>query len=324
MGAGSLGRVTASSALVLALLTDAHGSESAATRTARAARTTVADTATQSPWRLELNAGFEYDDTLAVLDIDQRSTEDDVALRLAAKLAYEQPLTAATDVQFDYGYNRTIHEEFSDFDVETHVAAGGVAHDFGAFKAGAAYRFVSSQLGAEPFLDLHQFAPYVSRLFARRYFLRGGYTATRKLFANRPDRDATAQDAELNGYLFLDGLRRYLRVAYKFTAENTNAARFDHHGHTVRVRYAQRFALLGAPAVVKLGIRYEERDYLSLTPALGAERHDRRLAFDGALKVDLAPRWYVLARYRFGHNTSNLAAVDFNENLASLTLGFVY
>jgi hypothetical protein len=277
---------------------------------------------TKSPFSVELTVGVEYDDTLAVLDLDQSTTQDDVRLLLGADFGYKHALSDSVEAKAGYSYSRSIHEAFSDFDIETHLVTGELKKDFGAFDAGAAYRFVSTQLGSDPFLELHQFAPYVYRLFGKTAFVRGGYTATRKLFKGRSDRDATTQDADINVYWFLDGIRRYVRVGYRFTAENTNEARFDHFGHTARLRFSQRFDLLGRNAAFKAGLRYEERNFRSITPALGEERLDQRLSFDTSLEVDIARHWFVVARYRHGANSSNLATVDFNENRVSMTVGY--
>lgn len=296
--------------------------EDETTEAADAAVPAAAVIALPKGWRLEASAGVEYDDTLSVLDVDRRTSEADFALVFGAEGSYERHLSEDTEAKVRYRFSRSMFDEFSAFDVGTHLVSGELEHDFGEIDAGVVYRFVSSALASEPFLTLHQISPNVSRFFGRTVFVRGDYTFSRKRFEGRTERDGNNHEIGLNAYLFLDGIRRYVRLGVKHSLENTEANQFDHSANTLRARYAQRFDAFGKPFEFKCGFRYEKRAYTSVTPSIGDERDDIRLSFDARFEVELAQNWFAVADYKRGQYSSNLDAVDFDENRYGLSLGF--
>ncbi len=280
-----------------------------------------ADAGKDSPLSFEISAGAEYDSNVSVAAIDTNTGAGDFAAVLDAGIDFETELGSDTEFNLGYNFSQSLHDQFTNFDIQTHFASASVSHDFGAFDAGGAYRYAYSRLGGTGFLTLQQFSPYVSTFLAKKVFVRTAYTYSDKNFKNRIDRDSTVHAGGADVYFFADGVRRFFVVGYKYEDENAVDPQFDFQANHFKARFTQRFPVGSRDAKLKLGWRYEMRNYSSITPSIGAIRDDDRHRFQAEVEIPITDIVFGNIEYEYSNYSSNLPSADYNQNLVSARLG---
>ena len=274
-----------------------------------------------SPFSLELSAGVESDSNVSVNELDANTGADDQAAVFDADLDYELALGESTDLQLGYGLSQTSYDDFSEFDLQNHLLTGEVSRDFGDFDAGVAYRYIHTRLGGHDYMITQQASPSVSRFFGRTLFARAEYTFSDKDFDEINERDATVHAGGADLYWFLKGVRTYVVFGYRYRDENAEDAQYDYGSNNLKLRLSQRFRFMARDATLKLGWLYEQRDYASATPAIGANRDDDRNRLQAELELPLGERFFTVLDYEYGGFSSNLESADYDQHVASLRVG---
>lgn len=285
------------------------------------AQSSEVDEKTESPFSFEFSAGVEYDDNISVNELDTNTNSDDFSAVFDGNIRFEKDVGSNTDFELSYNFSQSLHDEFTDFDIQSHLGSASISHDFGSFDAGAAYRFVFSRLGGESFLTLQQFSPYVTKFFGGKFFIRADYTYTDKDFDNRVDRDAETHAGGADFYYFIDGVRTYLVFGYKYKNEDAVDPQFDFNAHNLKVQFSQRFPIGERNLKLKVRWRYETRDYTSITPSINAQRDDDRHRLEIELEIPITDRIFVLAEYEYSDFSSNLPSADYTQSFAGLRVG---
>ncbi len=275
----------------------------------------------ESPFSVDVSAGVEYDSNISVNEIDSSTGADDFAAVLDADLEFETELGEDTEFGLGYSFSQSLHADFTNFDIQSHFASAELSHDFGEFDVGAAYRFIYTRLGGDGFLVMQQVSPYLTKFFGKKLFMRADYTYTDKDFENRIDRDAAVHAGGADIYYFLNGVNTYFVAGYKYEDEDAIDPQFDFQSHNVKARLSQRFPMGERDAKLKLGWRYESRDYSSITPSIGAIRDDSRHRFQAELEIPITDSVYTSLEYEYSDFTSNLPSADYTQNLAGARLG---
>lgn len=274
-----------------------------------------------SPFSVELAAGAEYDSNVSVDQLDANTGADDFAAVFDADLGYEGDLGENTEFDLGYSFSQSLHDEFTNFDIQSHFGSAGLSHDFDAFTLGGSYRIVYSKLGGSGFLTLQQDSPYVSKFFGKKLFVRADYTFTDKNFHNRVDRDSEVHAGGADVYYFINGVRTYFVIGYKYEDEDAVADEFDFKAHNVKVRFAQRFPFGSRDGQFKIGWRYENRDYSAVTPSISAIRDDERNRFQAEIETPFTDRLFGRLEYEYSDFSSNLPSANYKQHLASARLG---
>jgi hypothetical protein len=75
---------------------------------------------------------------------------------------------------------------------------------------------------------------------------------------------------------------------------------------------------------LKTELRYETRDYEHPTLSIGAPRQDDRYQFEASLEIPVSDRSVTRIGYKHADNRSNLASVDFDENVLSVSFNAIF
>ncbi len=284
----------------------------------------AADDGGRIKWEFEASSGLEYDSNISVIQLDTNTANDDFAGLIDASLSLTAPLGEGTELRAGYDFSQSLHFDFTNFDIQSHRASAGVGHDFGPVTFDLDYNFAHASLGRKGFLDLNRITPSLSGFLGRSVFVRLAYDYTDKNFLNRTARDATTNAVGLSVYYFLDGTRSYFTTAYRYKDENATAAEFDYRGHELRLRYTRKFPFGAEEGRVRIGGRYEKRNYRSVTPSIGAVRDDDRLRIETSLELPLTRHLFTEFEYEFDDFSSNLPSADFKQHLLSARLGVRY
>lgn len=269
----------------------------------------------------EASAGVEYDSNISVIELDVSTASDDFAGVFEAGIGFEAELGQGTEIDLSYDFSQSLHDEFTQFDIQSHRGSIGIEHDFGRVSAGAAYIFADAALGGDGFLTLQQISPFVSGFLGKSVFIRAAYEYRDKNFKNRTDRDAEVHAGGADIFFFIDGIRTYLLGGYKYEDENTVADQFDFTGHNFKFRFVKRLPFRGRDAKLELGWRYEKRNYDSVTPSIGEVREDTRHKLKAELEIPVTDHVYVLVEYEYSDFSSNLPSADYTQNFAGLKVG---
>lgn len=266
----------------------------------------------------EVGAGLEHDSNVAVLELDASADAGDAAALLELGVAYDRPGDAKLDFGAGYNFSETIHEDFSAFDVRIHRGSARTSYDLGRLDVGATLQHAYAELDGNDFLTLTQLSPYVSRLVGRRLFLRFAYADTDKDFASNPGRDAVASSWSSDAYVFVNGLTTYLVFGHRYDDEDAGDAAFDYRGQRLNVQLSQRFSMQAREITLRAYLRFENRDYRSVTPSLGALRRDERRELEATAEIPVGRRVLARVGLKRADNESNLSAVDFGETVLSV------
>ncbi|MFQ5482825.1 MAG: hypothetical protein ACE5ER_08695, partial [Nitrospinaceae bacterium] len=101
--------------------------------------------------------------------------------------------------------------------------------------------------------------------------------------------------------------------------EDATAPEFDYFGN--RITGMVKMPLLFG-SEIRLRYQYLFRDYLNPTPSIGVDRQDIR----NTATVTLSRKFFKKAEVKFSYqhidSASNLASVDFKENVVNFSVGF--
>jgi Surface lipoprotein assembly modifier len=276
----------------------------------------------KSPFSMELSAGVEHDSNVSVTEIDANTAADDYAAVIDADFNYRIPVEADTDLRLSYGFSQSLHDEFSEFDLQNHLLSADLSHDFGDVDAGATYRYIHTRLDNEAFLEMQQVSPYFSRFIGKKVFVRGDYTFTDKKFEDLGDRDADQHAIGGDIYFFIDGVRTYVVTGYKYKDEDARDSQFDYRSHNLKLRLARRFEVIERDATFKVSWLYEARDYKSITPLIGEKRNDDRNRLQAEVEVPVNDSFFVSLDYEYGDYSSDLFTADYKQHVVTLKAGF--
>ncbi len=268
-----------------------------------------------------VNAGARYNSNVSVSELDVNVGTSDVSAKLSAQVKFEQEFGENTEFDIRYKLSTTTHAEFSKFDVLTHLVSTKLEHDFGDFKAGVSYQFANSNLNQSDFLTLNQISPYASGFIGKKAYIRGFYGYADKAFKSNPTRDANVHKGGADIYFFLDGVRQYIQTGYSHENSDANADEFDYGAHKIKLRYIKRLDMFGRKTKLKVGWRYEKRDYDNITPSIGVVRDDNRNRFQLELEVPLTKTFYAQLELERAIHSSNLPSADYNRNIAAFSIG---
>lgn len=278
-------------------------------------------------WPIEISvaAGFQYDDTVTVEELDRSSDIDDFAAVLDLDLNYRKRFDQGTDLRLGYSLAQKSYFDESEFDLQIHNLSLDLKQNFDDFDIGLQSYSVLARLDNDELLSFQHVSPYFTSFLTRRLYLRASYYYRNKDFPDNPDRDGDVHAGDADLYFFLDGTRSYLVAGLRYEDENTRAAQFDFTGQQLELRYSRRLDLYGdRPVRLRLDWRYEDRDYTSITPSIGERRDDRRQRWRARLDLPINSTLTTLLTYQHRSHDSNLASADFDDNRIEVQLEAVF
>jgi hypothetical protein len=157
-------------------------------------------------------------------------------------------------------------------------------------------------------------------MFAERLVLRMAWAWTDKEFATDATRDARTRTLSGDAFVLLDGIRHYLMLGYRHDDERADARDFEYAGNRWSAHWIRRVTAGRHEPLLRVGLRYEERQYAGAGLLLDTARRDQRIRLETRIELPVSSRLTGVASYEFADHRSNLAAVDFSEHLLALSL----
>jgi len=280
---------------------------------------------TDWPVKVTLAGGLHYDDTLAIVELDEVLETGDTAVVLDMDIDYEKRFKQGTDLRAGYSLSQKSYFNETAFNLQIHNLSLNVKQNFERFDLGLETYHVHSRLDNNGFLNFTHISPYFTTFLTRKLYLRGSYFYRDKTFENNPDRDGTVNAVDADFYYFMDSVRHYVVAGFRYEDEDTLSPSFDFTGNQVELRYVRRLDLYGnQPSRLRLDWRYEDRDYSSVTPSIGERRDEQRERWRVRLDLPVNQRLTTLVSYEYRNQDSNLPSADFNENRFEVQLEAVF
>jgi len=276
------------------------------------------ETASQdrNSYSAELRVGGEYDSNVSVDELDASSERSDYALLLEGQLEFQRKISDTARLSLGYDLSQSYYDEFSELDRQTHILSADLRDKLRGVDIGLSYHYVDSRLSGDDFLNIQRVSPYLSAFLSKKVFGRLAYVYTDKDIIGSAERDADTNSGELDLYWFRQGLRSYFNVGYRYKSEDATAARFDYRANSVKLRYVQRFELLGRLAKLELAWRFEDRDYSSPTPRIMEDRQDDRNRWQVNVEIPVLEDAAVEFFYTYNDYDSNLESADYGQTIA--------
>lgn len=273
----------------------------------------------QQRFRLATRVGIEYDDNVSVPEIDATSDRGDGAFVADLATSYRILDSERTALEAGYDFTQSLHFDLSDADLQSHGLWLDGAHAVGALDAGLGYRFGTSTLGGDGFLNLHEVRPRLDLP------VRSGWTAQlavaylNKDFLDSRDRDRDAHhvSAGVQNFFRLPDSRLRAHAGLRFEAEDARGAQFDYLGFSLGGGVRIPFEWRGEWSL-DLAYRLRLRDYSNETPSIGEVRLDLDHGVGVGLMRRITRGVEAHLDYRFTGADSNLPSADYVDN----TVGF--
>ncbi len=264
----------------------------------------------------EIAVGGEYDSNVSVEEVDAAISESDYALTLELGLGLQQPLSDNTELGLSYDFSQSNYDEFSQVDRQTHLLGADLGLDLEAVDSNLSLFYVHSRLDGDEFLELYRVSPAVSGFLAKKWYARGAYVYSDKNIDQSPERDADTNAVEGDLYFFRRGLRSYFNAGYRFKDEDAVADRLDYQSHSFKLRYIHRIELWSRMTKLELAWRYEDRNYSSITPSIGEDRHDQRHRWRADYEIPVWRGGAVQLYLSYANYDSNYDPVDYTQTIA--------
>ena len=274
-----------------------------------------------NPFSIDASVGIEYDSNITVEEVDVDTGEGDIAGLIDFSANYEFEASGATSFDVGYSFSQSLHEDATNFDLQTHVVTALAKQKFDGFDVGVSYLYINTSLGGESFLQIHKASPYVAFFAAPSVYVRAAFSYTDKDLKTSDDRDA--QTLSIGGavFYFMNKSKTYLMMSYRYDSLDANLDQFDYSGHDLKIRYQVKFPIAGRDARFRVGGRYVKRNYDAITPSIGVARDDERASLEAMLEVPFFDMFNARLKYRYTDATSNLLSADYQESLISFEIG---
>jgi len=280
--------------------------------------------ADDQPWSIEASAGIEYDSNITVQEVDVDTGQGDIAGLLDFSANYKIEVDNSTTFEVGYSFSQSLHEDATNFDLQSHIVTALAKHKFDGFDLGVNYLYINTSLGGESFLQIHKASPYVAFFATPSLYVRAAYSYTDKNLETSNDRDAKTHGVGASVFYFMNHSKTYLMMSYQYDSLDANADHFDYNGHDLKVRYQVKFPWGARNARFRIGGRYMKRNYDGITPSIGVARDDERASIEGMLEIPFFDNWTAALNYRYTDATSNLPSADYKESLISFEVGFEF
>ncbi len=277
--------------------------------------------ASNNSFKLEVSIGGQYDSNIVVEELDVQTTENDVAFLLGIDADYKRSLAPYLDLNVGYSFSESFHSDLQQFDTRNQLLLTGMTYDIdNKTSIGINLNVADSTLDGDGFLSLMQWSPFTGHYLSKRLFIRGALAVTDKKFDGRSSRNTDARGANIDLYYFIDGPKNYLISGYKYKQEESQLSRFNYDAKQVKLRWVKRLEWMGKRSKLKLGWRFEQRQYDKALGSTGMKREDDRQRFSASFKIPLKDNTSLLLEYQYRDYRSNRDSADYSEHVSAINL----
>jgi hypothetical protein len=278
----------------------------------------------EKPWSVSLRAGIEYDDNVTVSLQDLASGVDDYSSVFEFSGDYKFLKTKKFELQAGYDFYQSLYHELTEFNLQSHIFSLGGGYKINGVNTDVFTSYNRTTLGGEDFLESYSVAPQIGFFPSEKWYALIGYSYEDFEFFTDRSRDGESHSFGLDNFIFFMGGKSYILIGYRFEDRKTRDDQFTYEGHFATLGIKTPLPIFDRKGSFNLSYRYFYKDYTNVTPSLNQERRDFRHTIHVGLSQPLC-EWLALnLSYEFIDSVSNLRAIDFTENVASLSLSITF
>jgi hypothetical protein len=276
-------------------------------------------------FNLSLSAGVELDTRVAIEEIDGApAAKSDLAWKLGASGQYRRKLTDGTSLTLAYGFNQSLYDEYSDFDLQTHTGTVQLFYGDGPQAFLASYQFVHASIGREDFLDMQiANASYIRNIWGN-WQLRANASFTKRNYLTADPFDSSQIQFSGRATWTFAGKGNTLAFYSRFEAEDARSDTLDYHSWQVGTQLAFGIDRLRDGATGRINAVYMERNYSSISPSIAAKRHEERKILSASFDLPIGDALGLNAQARHLDRSSNFATANYNEQLVSVGARYAF
>lgn len=283
----------------------------------------VAGDAAETEFSGDIEVGYGYDSNVSVDDVDLNTNLGDQF----SQLRFAGGFTRQPADDLKYTGNLTLsgkrYNRFNQFDGTLALASLSVAQDMDEVDLSASIRYIDYQLDNENFLSVAQIAPSISLFPDKKNHFRATYEFSDERYDRNADRDNTRHELGISYHHFMSGLRHYVNLQADWAQETATDRVFSNDAWQIRASYLRQFKAFSRDVRLKLGYRYQERDFdTRLNPLVGDFRLDQRHRYEVELNVPLNEHWSIETEALYSDYRSNLNAADYEQEVYQITLKY--
>ncbi len=275
----------------------------------------------RKPFTITGRIGLEFDDNVTVPEVDASSGESDVATVFDLGAAYRIVDEPGSELIASYDFYQSLYADLSEANLQAHSFRLGGALFRGDADFGLGYRFTSSRLDGDDFLDVHALRPSLGISAHRNWYADIAYELQNRDFDDS-ERDAIRNELGIDNFLFFTPNRQgYVLLGYRVRTEDADGREFDYFGQVLRLGFETPLAFIGPRWALSARYEYLDRDYENVTPSIAEERHDRRHRAHLGVAWKLSRIGTARFSYEFLNSDSNLPEADYTQNVVRLSIG---
>ena len=215
------------------------------------------------------------------------------------------------------------YNQYDAFDGRLGLVSLAVQRRLSSFDLGLSIRYIAYWLDNEGFLNLTQVSPTIAWFPTKKTYLRAAYEYSDESFDIDSSRDNKQHKISVRGYLFLNGLKKYITTRVQFLRDEAEDHIFNNDAGEIAISYQQEISIGEEDLTVELGFRYQRRDYKkAIHPLLDGFRHDRRRRFEFQLTWPMSDSFALVAGVHRNDYRSNLESADYDQRVYMLSMKY--
>ena len=287
-----------------------------------------------------VEGGFEHDSNVTVDELNTSADKSDQAWVFGAGLdAVLKPVDPLI-VTLGYSLSGKRYQSFDQFDQNIHLLSADISYDVDPVTIGTSYHYSQATLGtngSDPFLDFRRASVYLGSLIGEDVYLLASLQDKRKDFDDSDARDADIRGISLDSFFFFNQAQSHFLFGLDGDREDAQADAFDNDLLRFRAALVHQFTLGGGANRLRLGWRYENREYDEVdiigseptftNPLTGDvterttnQRADRAHILDASWRIGLNDVFSLEPSVSWGRYSSNEESADYNRTVAGVTL----
>lgn len=281
--------------------------------------------AKELPLSLSFNLGLEHDSNLTIDSIDSNRNVGDSAIVFDGSIDYGIVDNDQFTLEVGYNYYGSFHFEVTDFDMQIHGITTDASYNFTNIDLGMSYVFNTVTLGGESFLNMHTFRPNVGYLLPSGsvYFM-GAFEHQIQRFkeADLMVRDATKNSIVPKAIILLEG-GKTITLGYRYSDHNAVDDAYSYQGHKFEFGVKLPFSFMDKTAKFRAGYSLTTKQYEPESLDYDDEiRFDKRHNFRASVEIPLMSGFHGKVEYEYINSNSTYETVDYDESIASVSIGW--
>lgn len=267
--------------------------------------------------------GVEQDSTVIVDEIDSIDTTTNNANLMRLNLNYDYQLNPDNKFALAATHIRKDFQQSDQFNSYLQIYSANYSHDFSRYSLGVRNQLIRSDLNSADFLDMEQYAPYVSFFLSKQWFVNLSYSFADKTIKTNRARSARSQDLMLDTYRFFSGINHYLLFSYRSREESAQDSVFNFSSVQFRVSWLKKLTLWGLPHKLRVSGRFQRRHFNDeVNPIIDAFRIDYLRQWQIEWETQVTDAWVLTATLRQSQQDSNFSVARYDQDTHNLTLQY--